>query len=310
MSVQSRRFCFTLNNYTDAEVAQLRTQCAHNRIVYAVFGKEIAPTTGTPHLQGFLIFARQQRRTAVLRLFGQRLHLEATRGTSQQARDYCKKDGNFEEFGTFPESHGRRTDLEEAVAWADEFHADNKRCITLRDVALAHPTIAIKYPRFVEVLQSRFEPEPIMELDGVELRQWQVQLEETLSSPADDRSVNFVYDMIGGKGKTWFAHYMMSKHPDKVQILSVAKRDDLAYMLDETKSIFFFNVPRGGMEFFQYTIVEMIKDKLVISPKYQSRVKRMMPSHVVVLCNEPPDYTKLSADRIKVVNLNGGANII
>ena len=44
-----RNFIFVLNNYTEEDVERLtKFPCR-----YIVFAKEIAPTTGTPHLQGY-----------------------------------------------------------------------------------------------------------------------------------------------------------------------------------------------------------------------------------------------------------------
>ena len=49
---RTRNFCFTLNNYTeDVYQALLAVECK-----YVCIGKEIAPETATPHLQGFIVF--------------------------------------------------------------------------------------------------------------------------------------------------------------------------------------------------------------------------------------------------------------
>lgn len=47
-----RRWRFTLNNYTEAELVRIRAYPEFIR--WIGFGFEVAPTTGTPHLQGFL----------------------------------------------------------------------------------------------------------------------------------------------------------------------------------------------------------------------------------------------------------------
>ena len=84
--------------------------------------------------------------------------------------------------------------------------------------------------------------------------------------------------------------------------LRVAKRDDIAHSIDENKRIFMFDIERASMEYLQYSILEQLKDGLVFSPKYDSRVKRIKSNaHVVVFCNEHPDPTKLSEDRYHVI---------
>jgi hypothetical protein len=73
--------------------------------------------------------------------------------------------------------------------------------------------------------------------------------------------------------------------------------DDKVFV-DESKRIFLFNIPRGQMEYLQYSVMEQLKDRMVFSPKYQSSTKllRFVP-HVVVFCNEAPDMEKMTADR-------------
>ena len=72
----------------------------------------------------------------------------------------------------------------------------------------------------------------------------------------------------------------------------------MAYALDPTRSIFFINVARGGMQFLQYRILEGLKDRMVFSEKYESVMKILLkPTHVIVFSNEMPDRTKMSEDR-------------
>lgn len=267
---------------------------------YGVIGRERG-ASGTPHLQGFVIFNSNQRFNAVRGLIPGS-HIERARGTSLQARDYCKKENDFTEIGSFPGAAGKRSDIEEIIAWGDEFIQENKRGPTSPEFAKAQPKAYTRYPRMVRLFSHR-APEPTLR-EG-EPREWQRDLEAELLGEADDRSVIFYVDPEGNKGKTWFQQWFFSKYSGGTQIIGVGKRDDMALTILSTKSIFFFNVPRGSMEHFQYSILEQLKDKLVFSPKYASQMKVLETTpHVVVFTNEAPDMTKLSEDRYVIRDLS------
>ena len=88
-------YCFTLNNYDlyfDKLIGQLNTLCEKY-----IIGKEIAPTTGTRHLQGFFKLKRRMRITE-LKLAGNP-HIEACKGSEEQNAKYCKKEGDYITFG-------------------------------------------------------------------------------------------------------------------------------------------------------------------------------------------------------------------
>lgn len=92
---RSRGWCFTLNNYQPEDINQLGViECQ-----YLVYGREVAPTTGTPHLQGYVHFPSEKTLRRVKSILGPRYHLEARLGSIEQAIQYCKKDGDFLERG-------------------------------------------------------------------------------------------------------------------------------------------------------------------------------------------------------------------
>lgn len=301
---QSKYWCFTLNNPTDEEkgkIADVLTDAA--QAVYGVVGREVG-ANGTPHLQGYVILPTRRRLGYLRRVFSARGHYEVARGTPQQNRDYCKKDGDSDEYGNIPlVTQGRRSDLESVFEWASEFEAENGRPPRSPDLARKFPVVYTKYPRIRHTIDLRAEP---VRLEfGEELKEWQTWLENELLTPPDDRTVQFIVDEEGNRGKSWFCRYFLSKYPEKAQMLGVGKRDDITHMVCEDKNVFFFNVPRGCMEYFQYPVLEMLKDRMVVSPKYASRVKVMREKcHVIVMCNEPPDCSKMSADRYLIKNLN------
>lgn len=83
-------------------------------MAYLVFGREVG-SNGTPHLQGYVSFSKRRSLSYVRKKFGKRCHCEIARGSPQQASDYCKKEGDFEEFGTLPRGRGQRSDIESAI---------------------------------------------------------------------------------------------------------------------------------------------------------------------------------------------------
>lgn len=89
-----RNVCFTINNYSTTKLQGLIDKCTEKGYLYCI-GEEIAPQTGTPHLQGYIEFKTPRRFATVKRILGSDAHIEKRRGTKQQAIDYCKKDGKW-----------------------------------------------------------------------------------------------------------------------------------------------------------------------------------------------------------------------
>lgn len=294
------RWCITLNNYTDEDEEKWNIVFADPLVTrYAIYGREQGEQ-GTKHLQAFFILEQPGRLTAVKGLLGQRIHAEFARGSSKQAADYCKKENDFIEFGKFPGCQGKRTDIERFVEWIKE--QERKPCE--RDVASAFPAIWTRYPRLTQLVDHLWKPPALVPV-GFELNDWQRRLDEQLRVEPDDRSIVFVIDPEGGKGKSMFCRYQLSIHPLETQVLKLGKRDDLSYAIDESKRVFLFDIPRLGMALFQYNVVEQIKDQIIFSTKYMSRTKILAhKSHVVVFCNELPDVNAMTGDRYQYFTWN------
>ena len=299
-SPPSTRWCFTINYPTQADkdnVATLGNDDTKRK--YLVVGRERGES-GTDHLQGFVVLIRSTRRSGISNLLP-RAYLAPARGTSAQAADYCKKENDFDEYGECPQQKGANGVLEDFYAWGDAFIAEHGRAPTSPEVAKEHPTAYLRYPRCVKLFEHR-APAPVIR-EG-EANDWQSELETELDGDADDRSILFYFDPDGGKGKSWFQQYYLTKHPERAQVLSIGKRDDIAHVIDPRKRVFFFNVPRDGMQYLQYTILEQMKDRMIFSPKYNSKTKilQVVP-HVVIFCNELPDYEKMTEDRYVTRNI-------
>jgi hypothetical protein len=298
----AKRWCFTLNNYTPAELTAVVDSA--NSFDYLCFGRERGDS-GTPHLQGFFILPQKKRLNQLKNFDGlQRAHFEKSRGTPKEASDYCKKDGDWDEYGELPAGkQGQRTDFDELKEWIKE----QPERPADREVAEEFPSLWGRYRSSCISFMDLFSPSPKL-VEG-NLRGWQEELNGRVSGDANDRDILFVVDENGNSGKSWLTRYWYSERADDIQMLSIGKRDDLAYAIDPTKSLFVFDVPRGGMEFLQYTILEQLKNRVVFSPKYDSRNKILKKTpHVVVFCNEEPDRNKMSRDRFKVTHIRRANN--
>lgn len=142
------RFVFTLNNYTDEEVEDLKSL----NVKYIMFGRETCPTTNVPHLQGFVILGRQMGFGAIKKLPGlERAHIEPMRGTPQQSVAYCsKEDKNPYSCGIAP-APGKRTDLAHTIELINEGATLGEICQS-RD--LTAQSCAVKYSRGLMFLHS------------------------------------------------------------------------------------------------------------------------------------------------------------
>ncbi|QCX35033.1 replication-associated protein [Blackfly DNA Virus 7] len=92
-----RSWCFTKNNYALSD-CDLITGLPSR---YCIIGEEVAPSTGTPHLQGYISFENAKSFSAVARLLPG-CHLLVARGTAAQNTIYCSKGGKVHTSGVCP----------------------------------------------------------------------------------------------------------------------------------------------------------------------------------------------------------------
>jgi len=105
-------YCFTLNNYTDAEYTRI-LHILGDLTKYFIVGKEVGEA-GTPHLQGYFILKKRSRITTLKNQLSERAHYEVARGTPNDNRLYCSKEAQFLERGECPppgeRSHKSKSD--------------------------------------------------------------------------------------------------------------------------------------------------------------------------------------------------------
>jgi len=119
LKLRSRDWCFTLNNYKPTDEALLQQIDSK----YLIYGREEAPTTGTPHLQGYIYFKEAKTGSAVVKIMPRATAIFKRNSPDlDKAIDYCTKNGtndDYHEQGDRPanqQEKGRRG--KEAASWA------------------------------------------------------------------------------------------------------------------------------------------------------------------------------------------------
>lgn len=293
---EGTKFCFTLNNPKYDDQKKLRS-CEW--IAYCVVGKEVGEC-GTPHLQGYLQVKRSSKGTAsaiAKRLFKLGLssqpHYEVQKAADNDAaREYCMKDGDYVEWGTYAKGGGSRTDIDDFIKSAAEG-------ISELELAEKMPKQYARYwkaaERIGKICRDQREKKALAEaFKGVKLTDWQQAAVLALKAQ-DDRKVLWLVDYEGGCGKTVLAKWLFVNlgafymQGGKAADVACAWKGEEYVVCDFT---------RDKEDVVNYSVLESFKNGLMFSPKYESSTKvAAKPCKVLVLSNWDPDQSKLSADR-------------
>lgn len=306
----ARAYVFTLNNYTDENVERLRSSVGKAGIKYIGWGYEIAPTTGTPHLQGYMQSSEKMK---------QRIHkatglfVDLAMGSYEDNAKYTQKDGDWEEHGVANKEHkghkqGQREDL-----------AGVKRAIeqgkSYEEICEEHFETAAKFSRFIrEQVQARDTNTELISLrsgyESASLRGWQRDLVGLIVEDPHPRKIYWIWEDKGNTGKSWMTKYLAAMH--NACIMTVGKKADMAYLYSKKPSkVVVFDLsrttaPGEGREHFldgAYSLAEDLKNGMVTSYKYESANVLTTGCHVIFFANFQPDLTKWSADRYAIRNI-------
>lgn len=111
---KARAYAFTLNNPTDEEFEQIKTL----KYKYIILGDEIAPDTGTPHIQGYVQFNSPTSFNTIKKKIP-RAHIEPAYASGHQNQEYCSKQQIRFEDGIRPKP-GQRTDIDNIKQYVQE----------------------------------------------------------------------------------------------------------------------------------------------------------------------------------------------
>lgn len=145
------QFAFTWFDWTPEERARIIKYVEENNAVYAIFGEERCPTTGRPHLQGFLHLRQKKRNDTLADELGVYADKRVTirnmyaKSSDKHNEIYCGKGDNVYTYGT-PSVSGRAHKLDDACALA--------RSEGLAAVARDMPAVYVRHHRGLGALVS------------------------------------------------------------------------------------------------------------------------------------------------------------
>lgn len=294
------RWCFTLNNPTPDDETLLRSGFDASRgnrpFRFIVFGLEHAPTTGTPHYQGYFELWERKYRNALHAIDGlSRAAFTLARGSAEDNIRYCTKESTVCTLGN-PVNGGSSKGgqaTRERYATAFDLAAAGDLDSIDADLRLRHYDTLQRISDRAKWINAQARISDVC----LVLYRWQSELCDFFDGPPHPRSIYFVCDASGGCGKSTFARQLRRRYPGLL-VLQPGKGVDLAFILSEPPSCVVFDVPRASIEHVPWGFVESVKNGYIVSTKYNGCVKEFPIPHVAIFCNAmPPDGT-LSEDRI------------
>lgn len=122
-------------------------------------------------------------------------------------------------------------------------------------------------------------------------------------SPVDTRTINWVYDNEGNKGKSYLTTYLqMYKN---AYVITGGKHQDIIRHYKNNRTII-LDLSRDYLENNEsiYNLMEQFKNGYLLDGKYEGQVKRFIPPHIIVMSNSMPKTHKMSKDRWNIIDIS------
>jgi len=314
---RTMNWAFTWNNYTEENCAAIANWCSTMPDMRCVvYGREIAPTTKTPHLQGLFIFHKLKSFSQVKKMLPQQIRFSQMRKPLEANLIYCRKDGKVTEHGDVPLSQKEKGEKgKEFISltghvWSHLIE-DIEKGMSYAEAAKKYPDMHGMYPKGFREKFDLFTPKPQFDIRKKyqTLFAWQSELLSLMDTVPDSRCVYWVWSESGAVGKSDALKHLVSVK--EFQPLQNAPTRDLACAWRGGSVVFDYSRDEQQQGLINYTILEHIKNRLVFSAKYESSTKMskdFRDVHVVCFSNNPPDVTKLSKDRWRIFKIEDTEN--
>lgn len=315
---KSMNWCFTTFNITiDWEHLDIQSIDKKNAIKYITYQGEYTKDA-RKHIQGYIQLNDRKEMTFIKKLLGDTtIHLEKAKGTPQQNKEYCQKkekEGIKQDIFFSPVEYGmidlttqgQRTDIQRIKQRIDD--GDTIKNIQ-RTAENNEFELTLKYNRLLteyaddiaqdkekEIIKNTFINYSFNPVQTVIKNIVEREIDIT-----DTRQVNWIYDPIGGTGKTHLARYFITHY--NTLYITGGKVADI-HSIYSGEELVIFDLARTYAENVEhiYSVIETLKNGMFLSTKYQVKTKVFSKQPIIlILANFKPDTSKLSQDRWNIL---------
>lgn len=252
---------FTWNHYGGVETGDELNEICKNECVWWVFQEEIAPTTGTPHLQGCMRLKQKRRIKELKAIFSDKIHWEKCIDV-EASKLYCQKTDTAKPDGIIWKSNEKPKEFKEKPKKKE-----------LKVISTLY--------NWQEKLNGWLMGEP----DDRKII-WIFNREGNVGKTVLCKYLMTKHRVVLATGGTC---------KDLACMLALHEKNN--FDLNE-KFTFILNIAKEtDVNKISYKALESIKDGLLSSPKYESCTMVFNNPHVVVFANNMPVVSKLSKDR-------------
>lgn len=201
----------------------------------------------------------------------------------------------------------------ELAQWREEFLEDEKHwtekvweCKTVSEVlsVTAKPSDAMGM-----ITAFKYRPRVKVEMT-IEMKEWQKECVKWIEEPENRRRVYWIYDEVGGAGKSQFCEWAYFNKGALV-IKGVGGYKDGPTIIKNAidkgwdQKILLIDLPRGSERSDGiYSLIEQVKDGFITALKYESEsITLDAKPHVIVFSNWVPHVNQLSIDRWRIYEL-------
>ena len=141
-----------------------------------------------------------------------------------------------------------------------------------------------------------------------DLYDWQQNIVNICKNDPDDRTINWIHESEGNKGKSALCKLLCAKYG---ALLLSNKASDMKYGIvkyhekhNKYPKIILIDIPRSvDLQYLSYTGIEEIKNGCFFSSKYECDMVLFNSPHIFIFSNEKPTISELSTDRWNIINI-------